>query len=55
MESKNSTITQKLTDMRNEKETLEIELQAANEKLQLSRQKYEQRKNRHRVRVRSAR
>lgn len=52
LEAKTMSANQKVTDLRAEKETLEVELMAANEKLQLHVQRYQERKSRHRGRLR---
>ena len=44
-----------MRDLGAEKDTLELELMAANEKLQLHAQRYQDRKTRHRNRLRAAR
>ncbi|XP_067946164.1 myosin heavy chain, cardiac muscle isoform-like isoform X2 [Watersipora subatra] len=55
VEVKTLSATQKMRDLADEKETLELELLAANEKLQLQSQRYEERKIRHRSRIRNFR
>lgn len=55
MEGKKKSLLQKMSNLQQEKETLEIEIMAANEKLQLLARKYHDRKNKQRSKLRTSR